>query len=69
MSFGALGSPSHQCCWERLFLSDVFHLSAAEGEASPRLSWLLAGLCRQDTGREGKEERITPRLWALAISG
>lgn len=43
--------------------------SAAEGEVSPCLPWLPAGLCRQDTGREGKEERITPRPWALAISG
>lgn len=50
--------------------------TSPEGEASPRLPWLLAGLCRQEAGREGKEERITPRpavgpghFWTSRSSG
>lgn len=43
--------------------------SAVEGEGFPCLPWQSAGLCRQDMGREGKEKRMTPQPWALAISG
>lgn len=45
----------------------------AEGEVSPRLPWLLAELCRQDSGRKGGEENAQPaspgHFWTSRSSG